>query len=173
MEGCGRHEAQALHTRARVIRIPAKAVRLAETAVRLAPDNDVYLRHLLKVQLHAGLRPDAIKTGRKLVELTPDDYRAHALLGSLLAEAAGGERELAEAEEHLNLAVALPACAATRNYGLGLVALRRGKLGGAVRELREAARLDPRPKITFYKLAQAELKAGHAAEQTDTRRERP
>jgi tetratricopeptide (TPR) repeat protein len=68
---------------------------------------------------------------------------------------------MAAAEEHLKQAKAAssPSTAATRHYGLGLLALKRGQADRAVRELRRSARLDPEADVTYYKLALAERMA--------------
>src|SRR5439155_6619074 len=72
-------------------------------------------------------------------------------------------QDLLESEKHLGLSASSPACAATRHYGLGLLALRRRQPAEAARELKEAARLDPRPDVTFQKLAVAERMLGHTS----------
>ncbi len=148
----------------RIFRVPAAAESLAREAVRLDPNNPRYLRNLLALQFRANRRREGIDTARKLVQLVSEDARARALLAIMLTERDGSAADLVEAQQNLDAAASDPSCAPTRMYGLGLLALQRGRAEEAVRALREAARLDPGPDVTFYKLSLAEARAGHPEE---------
>jgi Tfp pilus assembly protein PilF len=131
--------------------------------VALEPSSPVYLRHLLVVQFGRRKEAAALATAKRLVVLAPNDAKAHALLAVLLVGQSRGEDDLASVETHLKAAARDPSAAATRHYGLGLLALRRGQGAVAVRELNQAVQIDPEPEVTYYKLAQAHKMAGDSA----------
>src|SRR5262249_24464108 len=81
----------------------------------------------------------------------------------LLRERAGTPAELQEIDGHLEAAAREPLAAATRFYGLGLLALRRNDGKAAVSRLKRAVELDPNADVTYYQLAQAEQLAGDPA----------
>jgi tetratricopeptide (TPR) repeat protein len=145
---------------------------LARKAVELEPTNLDYLRYLLRVQIGLRKTEAAVETANRLLSHFPKDAETHARLGVFLADRATRPDELAAAQEHLNQTKtsSSPAVAATRHYGLGLLALKRGQGALAARELRESARLDPDADVTFYKLALAERMAKNptAAQQAMT-----
>jgi tetratricopeptide (TPR) repeat protein len=132
----------------------------AQRAVALEPTNPNYVWYLFSVQLARRENDAALQTGAQLLALTPRDARAHALVALLLVDKAAKPEEFAAVEAHLRAAEGEPAASATRHYVLGLLALRRQQAANAVRELREAVKLDPRTDVTYYKLAQAEQMAG-------------
>jgi tetratricopeptide (TPR) repeat protein len=134
---------------------------LAQRAVDLEPANPNYVWYLLRAQMAQRKNDAAIVTAQRLIALTPEDARAHAMTAVLLLEKAARPEELARVEQHLKAAEAEPGVAATRHYALGLLALRKKQPQTAVKELREAARLDPDADVTYYKLASAEQMAGN------------
>ncbi len=130
-------------------------------AVSLEPSNPNYLWYLFSIQMAQRENDAAISTAQHLLRLMPKDARTHAMLALLLVDKASRPQEFSEVETHLKAAEADPASGATRHYVLGLLALRRQQGSVAVQELRNAARLDPKADVTFYKLAQAEQMAGN------------
>jgi tetratricopeptide (TPR) repeat protein len=136
---------------------------LAQRAVTLEPDNPNYLWYLLRIRMAMRKNEAAIETARQLLVAAPNDGRAHAMLAVLLLERAKTPTELQEIDQQLEAAASEPLAAATRYYGLGLLALRRNDPRAAVSRLRRAAELDPNADVTYYQLAQAEKLAGDAA----------
>src|SRR5262249_55980981 len=107
----------------------------------------------------------AITTANRIIFVAPKDGRAHARLAVLLVgrlQQPNGP-QAAEIEAHLKAAESEPSTVATRLYVAGLLALARGQATVAVKDLREAARLDPVADVTYYKLALAERAAGDGA----------
>ncbi len=145
-------------------RIPLRAEELAQKAVGLEPDDTEYLRLLLRIQFEMKEASAAMATARQILLITPEDARTRALLAVLLADRGKGQEDFAEAEQHLRAIAGVAAVAAQRHYALGLLALHQRQGDLAVAELTQAAQLDPNADITFYKIAQAERMAGHAAE---------
>ncbi|HZO91530.1 MAG TPA: tetratricopeptide repeat protein [Chthonomonadaceae bacterium] len=148
-------------------RMTAQVEKLAQRAVELDPTNPDYLWYLLRIQVARRENEAAIRTANQLLTAPPlevwKDARAHAMLAILLLETASRPEQFAEIDAHLQAAASDPVVAATRHYGLGLLALRRQQGAVAVRELRLAAQLDPHSDIIYYKLALAEQMAGNPA----------
>jgi tetratricopeptide (TPR) repeat protein len=134
---------------------------LAKRAVDLEPANPNYAWYLLRAQMAQRKNDEAIVTAQRLLALVPKDARAHALTAVLLLDKAVRPDELAKVEEHIKAAEAEQGVAATRHYAQGLLALRRQQPQVAVKELREAVRLDPAADVTYFKLASAEQMAGN------------
>src|SRR5262249_60984231 len=108
---------------------------LAQRAVALEPDNPNYLWYLLRIRMALRKNEAATQTARQLLAAAPGDGRAHAMLAVLLLDRAQTPAELQEVEQHLEAAGSEPLAAATRYYGLGLVALRRHDARAAVSRL--------------------------------------
>ena len=144
------------------LKVSGEAENLAKQAVKLEPNQPHYLKHLLNVQFQLREKNEAVFTAEHLLSLLPQDAKTHALLAILLAEQAADENDLAKAEIHLGQAFTDPNVAPTYHYGMGLVALQRKHYEVAIRELESAIALDPEPKITYFKLAEAEQKAGQS-----------
>jgi tetratricopeptide (TPR) repeat protein len=136
------------------IRIPTEALVKAHEAVRLAPQNPIYLKHLLTLLFLQHENTEAIAVANKLLAVSPQDSKAHALLGLLLVGQAADETTLRLAETHLQQADA-PDSEATREYGLGLIAMARKQGDAAIVHLKRAVVLDPEPDVAYYKLALA------------------
>lgn len=140
-----------------------QTISLVQKALSIQPSNPRYLHFLLDAQIAQKKMADAAQTAQRLVQLAPRDAQAHAVLAVLLTNTATSESDYRAIEGHLQAAAGDPVAAATRHYGLGLLAVRRHQATLAVTELTTAARLDPTADVTFYKLAQAEQAAGDSA----------
>lgn len=137
-----------------------QTIALVQKALSIQPSNPRYLHFLLDAQIAQKKMADAVQTAQRLVRLTPQDAHAHAVLAVLLTDTATSEEDYRVIETHLRAAAADPSAAATRHYGLGLLALRRHQASLAAAELTAAVGLDPTADVTYYKLAQAEQAAG-------------
>jgi tetratricopeptide (TPR) repeat protein len=144
-------------------RVTEETETLAKRAVELEPTDPVYLNYLLKVQMAQRKSVEALATVDRLLELVPDDARAHALRAVLLIEQATAEPDLKTIEADIKAAASNATVAATRHYAEGLLALHRKDAAAAVRALRRTVELDPHTDVTYYKLFQAERLAGNTA----------
>lgn len=137
---------------------------LVRQAVAQEPENTGYLRCLLQLQIRRRARAQALQTADRLLALSPEDGIAHALAALLLLDEAHNELDFARIEDHLRLAEPDSAAQATSAYAGGLLAVRRGQTQVAVRELRQAAQLDPNSSQVWLQLARIERQAGHNME---------
>lgn len=153
-----------VHGQVGPLHIGPEAIRLAQQAASLEPQNPKYLRYLLMLQFDKRRYDEAIETANRLLALAPQDTRAHALLAVMLVDHAVTPHDLEAVEQHLQIAATDPAAEATWRYGEGLVAMKRGDNTGAIREFQRALQLDPEPEVTYYKLAQAQMRAGQKKE---------
>jgi tetratricopeptide (TPR) repeat protein len=95
-----------------------------------------------------GYWHDSVTLFRHALAVEPDNYVAHANLGSALA--ARGRHD--EARHHFELAVAIQPAYAKAHVSLGSALARIGDGSGAEAEYREALRLDPRSPVASYDL---------------------
>ena len=142
-------------------KISPEVMDLAKKAVELSPNNPVFLRYLLHLQVARKENSEAFGTGKRVLALLPNDSYGNVVLGAVQADQANTPEELADAEAHLRAGKPSDMIG-TRHYGLGLVAIARKQGDLAVTELREALRLDPNSDVTYYKLALAEQMTGQS-----------
>lgn len=94
----------------------------------------------------------------------PSDAWAEYFYGKILATR--GRQDLpgtlAEAQQHLERAIALDANLAEAYAGLGAALETRGDLEGACKALERAVELDPKSSAAYYKLAQVYRKLGRS-----------
>ena len=136
-----------------------EVLHLVQQAVSIEPKNLMFLRFLMSVQIAQKHFEDAIQTGQKIVEIIPRDPSANAQLGVLVLENSQAP-DFAQVEKYFQVSANDPKAAPTRHYGLGLLALQRHQPALAVRELQQAAALDPSADVTYYNLSEAERMAG-------------
>jgi tetratricopeptide (TPR) repeat protein len=144
------------------LHISPEAERLAQKAVSLSPANPHYLRYLMTLEFERKHIQAFRTAATQLLAVTPNDARAHALLAISLLDGKTSEGDLHTAEAHLQAAQNDAAAEPTWRYGLGLLAMKQHDFAKAARELRKALEIDPGPSVTWYKLAQAEQRLGHA-----------
>ena len=143
--------------------VTPEAEALAREAVSLEPKNPVYLRYLLQMQFKVK-KIEAIETAKRLLAVAPNDGLTHALLAVLQIDRANTPEALSEARQHLVAAESDPSADATRHYGLGILALHQRDGATAVRELKQAQKLDPNAEMTGYKLFFAYQMVGNKAD---------
>jgi tetratricopeptide (TPR) repeat protein len=136
---------------------------LVQQAVSIEPKNVMFLRFLMSVQIAQRHFEDAIQTGQKIVAIVPHDPSTNARLGVLVLEDTQAP-DLVQVERYFEVSANDLQAAPTRHYGLGLLALRRHQPVLAVRELQQAAALDPSADVTYYNLSEAERMAGSPQE---------
>jgi len=129
------------------------------------------------------------EAGEQAIALNPKDVRVLAMLGQTIprvitASTPEAEKQLAKAEEYSNRAIEMipnmkkPAGVGDQEFtqakdqilaiahsGVGLVNFRRGNYAGAISELDQAVRLDPRGDATnYYVLGVANYNSKHFAD---------
>ena len=144
-------------------------VEKVKRAVALEPENTNALWHLFRIRVARRERDEALEAGRRLLTLSPEDTAAQIKMAVLLlgGDKVGGEAATGSDDEITRcIKAAEPdkSLAPTLHYARGLLARRQKKWPEAVRELREAVRLDPSADLAFLQLAQAERAAGNVRE---------
>jgi hypothetical protein len=91
-----------------------------------------------------------------LIEIDPNDARAHKRLGRAL----GAQGKVDEGIAHLQKAIALKPDEAEPHYDLGSIYLRAGRMTEAFNEFREAVRLNPRDYQALGSLGIISVQAG-------------
>ncbi|HKV48897.1 MAG TPA: tetratricopeptide repeat protein [Candidatus Acidoferrales bacterium] len=119
--------------------IAAESAAMYREALQHAPHSSVILLKLGAAQIDWQQWPNAETTLRGLVNTTPNDAVAWALLGQALFQ----ENKNAEAREALTRAVSLDIDMAEPHNYLGGLLIRSNDLAGAEKEFREAVRLQP------------------------------
>jgi|GEM_PF-4145592 len=115
---------------------PALVLQL-EQRVKANPDDLDSWQMLGRAYTVMGRQDDAVKTYRNIVRLKPDDAMAHAELGRSLGNA-NGRKLNAEAEKHLDKALALDPGNVMAHALLGRVALDRGQPAAAKKHFEDA-----------------------------------
>ena len=136
-----------------------EVLQLVQKAVSIEPKNVLFLRFLMGAQIAQKHFADAIQTGQSILAIVPRDPSANAQLGVLVLENTQAP-DFVQVEKYFQVSANDPKAAPTRHYGLGLLALQRHQPVLAVRELRQAAALDPSADVTYYNLSEAERAAG-------------
>ncbi len=145
------HEQQAEYAKA-VEHFNAR--RFAKAAVhfrKVLDGSDVALRH--RAEVHLRICQKQTESAPKLK--TADEHYTYAV--TLI-----NERELDEAEGHLDAALKQQKSGAHLHYAKAVVAALRGDAGGASERLREAIALDPQNRILARKDADLEAVAADA-----------
>ena len=130
-------------------------------AAEVAPDRPEAYYFLGRAYDAAGLLQDSIaqEFGRYL-DTGPRDPWAEYFYGRILALRTKQPQDTAEAQRHLEKAIALDSSLAEAHVELGSILEMRGHFAAARRELEHAVRLDPRSSAAFYKLAQLYRRLG-------------
>lgn len=115
---------------------PALVLQL-EQRVKANPDDLDSWQMLGRAYTVMGRQEDAVKAYRHIVRLKPDDAMAHAELGRSLGNA-NGRKLNAEAEKHLDKALALDPGNVMAHALLGRVALDRGQPAAAKKHFEDA-----------------------------------
>ncbi|ARN19705.1 tetratricopeptide repeat protein [Piscinibacter gummiphilus] len=115
---------------------PALVLQL-EQRVKANPDDLDSWQMLGRAYTVMGRQEDAVKAYRNIVRLKPDDAMAHAELGRSLGNA-NGRKLNAEAEKHLDKALALDPGNVMAHALLGRVALDRGQPAVAKKHFEDA-----------------------------------
>jgi len=129
-------------------------VALLEKAVKLAPEITDYRRELVRAYVERRENDKAVRAGRELFALSPEDTLNRALLAVALLETAQ-DKDTPELIAHFNAAFPDPMARPMVHYGRGVLALRQKKGAEAVAEFQKALELDPLSETTWSLLSQA------------------
>lgn len=138
----------------------ADATEAARTATRLSPGNGFAWTRLAELEFSAGHDREALAALAKGMELTPENPRAHALMGFVLS----ARHRIADARAAFERAVALDGGFGNGWLGLGLVKIKQGDLEGGRADLQTAATVEPTMSIFHSYLGKAMSQDGRKAE---------
>ena len=139
------------------------AVADGRKALELDPEAKTAYRVLGYAYYRLKRLPEARQALERAILANPDDPFANCFLGLTYAEHPRTPAEQQRARELLQQASGRYQ-GAEAWYGLGLLALRQGDVGEAIRHLREAVRVDPGWETGRYRLAEAYRRAGRKQE---------
>lgn len=149
-------ESYFLQSRARL----ADATEAARAATRLSPGNGFAWTRLAELEFSAGRDREALAAVAKGLELTPENPRAHALMGFVLS----ARNRIPEARAAFERAVSLDGAFGNGWLGLGLVKIKQGDLDGGRADLQTAATVEPTVSIFHSYLGKAMSMDGRKAE---------
>ena len=138
----------------------ADATDAARAATRLSPGNGFAWTRLAELEFSAGRDREALAAVAKGLELTPENPRAHALMGFVLS----ARNRIADARAAFERAVALDGAFGNGWLGLGLVKIKQGDLDGGRADLQTAATVEPTISIFHSYLGKAMSQDGRKAE---------
>jgi len=138
----------------------AEATEAARDATRLSPDNGFAWTRLAELEFSAGRDREALAAVTKGLDLTPENPRAHALMGFILS----ARNRIADARAAFERAVALDGAFGNGWLGLGLVKIKQGDLDGGRADLQTAASVEPTMSIFHSYLGKAMSQDGRKDE---------
>ncbi len=169
----------------------AKKIQLGDDFVAKYPQSR-YRSEVYSWQVRAYLATNQtakmLATGKKELEIEPNDPQTMAILGSALPRSMSSTMTDAQKQEYLNEAetyckkaleviptITKPASLTDEQFytaknqtmamaysGLGLIAFRRGKFADAIPNLEQAVKLDPNPDpVNYFVLGLSNEKASH------------
>lgn len=151
---------------------PNEVISAAKSFESLWP-NSRLLGHVLELELEAyrslGDSANAILTGEKALKVAPDNLLVLTNIAYILASSTSEQQQLARAERYarreleLSRTLRVPKKISPKEWGeiqgrqnstahaaLGLVAYKRGNIGGAIQEFETAVKLAPAPDAAHY-----------------------
>jgi len=138
----------------------AAATGAARLATRLAPRNGFAWVRLGELEFSAGQDEEARESLRKGLAFTPENARAHALMGFILS----ARSQIDEARTAFERSVALDGGFGNGWLGLGLVKIKQGDLEGGRLDLQTAATVEPTVSIFHSYLGKAMSRDGRKLE---------
>ncbi len=136
------------------------ATEAARRATMLSPGNGFAWTRLAELEFSAGQSKEALAAVGKGLEFTPENARAHALIGFVLS----ARNRIDEARAAFERAVALDGGFGNGWLGLGLIKIRQGNLEGGRLDLQTAATVEPISSIFHSYLGKAMSQDGRRIE---------
>lgn len=125
----------------------AEAERYTKEALQLAPDSLDLLNNLVELQTAQNKTTEAIETLGRIVELKPDDARAHFMLASGYL----GNQKFDKAIVHFETVADLQPDNIDGLIGLGIAYFNAGRINDAIAAMKRAEKLVPNhPQIHAY-----------------------
>lgn len=143
-----------VETKLRVILgMPAVEDKSAAVAKDLPEARKKALRELQKahVLLKRKMKSKAIPQAKMATEADDTYVEAHTFVAELLLDE-GGDKNIAEAEKHINRVVELDPNDSAGKVGLARIKAKKGDVPGAVSLLETAAKITPKPGKMYYYL---------------------